>query len=96
MIKLKVLKMYDTNNVPDHILEEMKEVSLKMIKALTPLFQEHDANIAMAAINWAHAILIKELVIDDAEELMNAAKTSAICLVNNVEFLGTIKSDEKD
>ena len=86
MAKLKYIAAHKVENVPDHILEEMQILAMKIGEALGPLIEESEPNIALGALNWVHASLIKRLVSDDPEEIDKAAKITAVSLMKNIKI----------
>lgn len=91
MAKLKYIAAHKVENVPDHILEEMQILARKMGDVLRPLVETSEPNIALGALNWVHAGIIKRLVSDDPEEIDKAAKITAISLMKNIEMLKNMK-----
>ncbi len=87
MVKLKMLSMHNIESMPDHILQEMQDFSLKLIKATLPYVEETSPNIALAGLNWMLPCMIKNLVTNDPEELRKAAKMSCVMLLKNMEIL---------
>ncbi len=87
MVKLKMLSMHKTENVPDHVIHEMQEFAVKLGMTLQPLIDSVSPNIAMGALNWTLAAMLKHLVTNNAEELRKCAKMSCVMLLNNMEIL---------
>lgn len=90
-MKLKSLTGLEVNNIPDHLLEEIVQLSLDLSAATFPHFQGKSPNISLAAFAFLHSAIIRRLVVDDPEQLRNAARLSAKSLVDNLERL--IKKD---
>ena len=93
MVKLKLLSLHDTENIPDHLIHEMEEFSIKLLKHNMDLINSVQSNIALAGVGWMLPCLLKHLVTENAEELRKAAKFSCCMLLNNMEIL--IKEMEK-
>jgi hypothetical protein len=91
-VKLQYIEMYNTENVPDHILQEATDLSQELVKVVGPLMDKHGPNIALAALNFLHAATIKNYIVDREDALMHAAKNCAIALVKNCEFLSKLES----
>lgn len=87
MAKLKLLSRHKIEKVPDHIIEEMIRASADLVVKMIPLIDSMPPNIALNAIQWTNAVLIKHLVTNNPEELRNAAKWAAVELIKNVEKL---------
>jgi hypothetical protein len=84
-MKLKMVNLHNTNNVPDHIIEETEKTCQKMIKNLGPILNSTNPNIFLSAMNWIHASLILTLVTEEPEEIKKAAKNCSIGLIKNIE-----------
>jgi hypothetical protein len=87
MVKLKHIKMYNAKDVPDHLVQEVTALAVKMGIELQLLCKDIPPNLILSALNFTHAAMIKSLVSDDPEELKRAAETEAVTLLKNVEFL---------
>jgi hypothetical protein len=94
-VKLKYLKAYESQDIPDHIRHEIFKLSERMIQVLKPIIDMNNPNITLAAMNYVHASLVRMLVSDDEEELIKAAKLTAISLLKNIEALSNFNV-EKD
>lgn len=86
-MKLKLLSLHKTDDIPDHILQEMETLSRKMLIAVMPLVDSASPNISLSAINWLLPVIIKHLVTNNHEELRKAAKFSCQMLLANMEIL---------
>lgn len=89
-VRLKNIKMYDRDKVPDHILAEVDELVSLMITEFSEMTKDTHSNIVMAAINTFHAICLMEMLTE--RSVHEGAKTDAIVLVKNVEFLMSRKN----
>jgi len=94
MVKLKMLSRYKIEDTPDHIIEQINNSCMKLVVHMGPLIHQMAPNIALNAMQFANAIIIKNLVSDDPEELRKAAKWCAAELLKNVEAL--IKNAQQD
>ena len=96
MTKFDIIRLYKVENVPDHIIEEVKELVNKMGISLRDACKGHDFNIVLSAFNRFHAAMIVAMISETG--LNQAAKTEAIGLVKNIEHISgqTIwEEDEK-
>lgn len=87
MTKLKLLSMHKLDDVPDHIIEEMKHFSVNLSLAMIPCIDSVSPNIALSGISWTHCAMIKRLVTEDPEELRKAVRFSCKMLLENMEIL---------
>ena len=90
-MKLKHLKAYNTNDVPEHITQEINELSAILVQAIKPHLDGRSPNIVLCAFNFLHAGLLKMYVSDKREEIENAARLAAISIIKNVELLINLK-----
>lgn len=91
MVKLRNFQAYQTDRVPDHVLEEIHTLGTKMAIAFQPLIEDKSGNIVLASLNFLLASAIKHYVSDDAEQIRKAALTYAASLVKNIEMLMDMK-----
>jgi hypothetical protein len=91
VVKLKMLKFYKTEDVPDHILEEMTSFAEKLAVEISPLIMSVDPNIALAALNWVHVGIVKRLISEVEGEFEQAAKMTALSILKNAEILADKK-----
>jgi len=97
MTKLKLLRLYRTEDVPDHLLQEISDLCAKMVTAIGKVSKGHDSNMILSAYNRVHAAIICEIVAESS--IKDAAQTEAIALVRNIEHLSgqdvfTSKNDD--
>jgi hypothetical protein len=85
MVKLKFIT-FNTNDVPDHILEEVTSLAAKLGESIHKIIKQNPPNISLAAMNILHTALIKHMVKETPEELMKAAKACAESLIRNMEI----------
>lgn len=85
MTKMKIIRLYKAENVPDHIFQEVCDLVDKMSKTLSVCCENHEQNIILSAFNRFHAEMIVALVSEKGLE--EAAKTEAIGLMKNVEHI---------
>ena len=95
MVKMKMLNEYNMTNVPDHIREEFEIVLKKMAEAITPIVNEAHSNISLSAMVHLFAILFKQIISDDPEEIRKGAATCAKNFIKNVEFYTKVDIFEK-
>jgi hypothetical protein len=89
MTKLKNIKMYATEDVPDHIIEEINRLGETMLKALEPILINKPGNIVIACYTTIYASLLVNLISDEALE--EAAQNAAISIMKNIEFIAKKK-----
>lgn len=89
MIKLSMVRLYRTEDVPDHVIEEVNVMIGKLSKVLTETFMGHDSNIVLSALNRIHAGIICSMLTENG--LIAGAKTEAIGLIKNIEHISGIK-----
>jgi hypothetical protein len=96
MAKLKLIRLYKVDDVPDHIVQEVCDVVNKLGKHLSKACEGHEQNIILSAFARFHAGMICSLVSEN--DLENAAKTEAIGLIKNIEHMSgkTILSSDED
>lgn len=85
MVKLKHLKMYDTSEIPDHIMHQMTELAMLLLTEWQEMCKDTESNIALGAWNFAHAVVLVEFFQDTCAH--RGAKMSALSLIKNVEML---------
>lgn len=84
-MKLPYIKMYDMSEVPDHIAEEISELSVAILSSMVDLFKDKDPNMILGALNFAHAFMIVHCGSADEKELEKLIKMSAVSLYKNAE-----------
>lgn len=85
MKKLRLIRLYRDDHVPDHILHEVTDLMDKMAKSIAPILNDKDTGVCLSAINRLHAALIVHFLTKDG--LAEGAKTEAIGLIRNVEHI---------
>jgi hypothetical protein len=90
-MKLKYLKMHDLSDVPDHVIEELRQMAMSMIENLNSITKGKNANLVLGAMNWVHAAVINNVV--SPEEVEKCGLMSAQCLLKNVEMLVDIRKN---
>lgn len=85
MKKLRLVRLYRDEHVPDHILHEVLDLMEKMAKSIAPLMNDKDTGICLSALNRLHAALIVHFI--TKEGLRDATTTEAIGLIKNVEHI---------
>lgn len=66
------LKLYNQDDVPDYIIEQIRELSIEMVEALQPLIEKSHPNTTLAAISWVHAAIIGNIVVDKKDQIEKA------------------------
>ncbi len=87
MVKLKNLSGKSVEDCPDHLIQEIQDLSIEIGKAIMPVICDKHANIVLSALNFVHCGIIKKLVTDDREQLENAVKNESIGLWKNMQVL---------
>ena len=67
----------------------------KMAEAITPIVNEAPSNISLSAMVHLFAILFKQIISDDPEEIRKGAATCASNFIKNVEFYTKVDIFEK-
>ncbi len=93
MTRLKRIGLYNAEDVPDHIIQEVEELNIKLAKAITDACYGHSQNILIAALNRTHAAIICTLV--TKEGLREAARSEAIAIMQNIEHMSGVKIMER-
>ena len=83
--KLKMIRLYKTEDVPDHILEEITSLMNAMLDKIGEATVGHDINVIVSAFNRVHAALIVSSMTEDG--LLKATRTEMIGLMKNVEHI---------
>lgn len=86
-MKLKSLKITATEDVPDHIVQEIIATATKMGMPVFEIANSQEPNIALAALSWVHASLIHHLISEEEGELERAAKCYAMQLMHDIELI---------
>ncbi len=94
MTKIKMIKLYKTDDVPDHIIQEVTNLVDRIAKAVGRVCEKEHPNIILSAMNRFHALVINGLVAESS--LKEGAQSEAICLVRNVEHISGIKIFESE
>jgi hypothetical protein len=91
MVKLKHLKAYDRNTIPEHIVQEVDDLIEKLAVAVAPFVVSIDSNIILSAFNRLHAGIIVTLISEKHEEIRNATLQEVKGLIGNVEDITGVK-----
>lgn len=84
-----MFRMYNINDVPEHIIEEINEVIQNLAVAFGDIIHGKDFNIAMSALNLFHASSIVHFC--EKDHLKQCVETEAIALIKNVEHISQEK-----
>lgn len=66
------LKLYNQDDVPDYIIEQIEQLSLEMIQALYPVIEQSPPSAVLSAMSWVHAALIGTVVVDKKDQIEKA------------------------
>jgi hypothetical protein len=94
-MRLKHISLHKPKDIPDHVLEEIKDVAIEMGKLIHPILHTKHPNLCLAAFAWLHAVTIRELVSDDPEQVRKCAVLECKALLSNIEFLLSVDSEMK-
>ena len=85
MPKLRIVRLYKTDEVPDHLFQEVLDLVNKIGESLNECLKDEDPSIVLSAFNRFHACMIVSLITEKG--LKDAAETEAIGLMKNVEHI---------
>jgi hypothetical protein len=94
MTKFKIVRLYKTDDVPDHIVEEVNQLVEKLGRAFEAPCRDHDQSIILSAFNRFHAALICSMVTEAG--LAEAVKTEMVGLGKNAEHMSGQKIFRED
>jgi len=83
-MKLKSIEIHKVENLPDHIVQEVHDLSNKLGEAVYDLCIQNPSNIVLGALNWTHAAMTNHLVVETDEAIELAARQQAAALYNNI------------
>ncbi len=86
-MKLRNLSGIKTENAPDHILQEIQNLTEEIGKILLPILRKHNPNIVLSALNFFHVSMIKLLISDNRKELERAVILEGEALFENMKIL---------
>lgn len=86
MVRMKMINLYKTEDVPDHVIEELKAVIAKIYTALAPIGATTNTNLMLSATNHFMAMLVKMYISENPEEIKRAALNLARGFLGNVKF----------
>jgi len=86
MVKLKHI-LVNRDDLPDHVIEEVKDATLRISTALIPIIPTISPNILLAALGDFFTCLIVHTVNEEPENLRKAAMMNAEALVDGMERL---------
>lgn len=95
-MKLTSVEMYRTEDLPDHVVQEVEDLAVKITKAIAPATHNVSPNILLGALNWVHACVANQLVIDDDKALENASSQQARALYNNILHARKVSKSNKE
>lgn len=87
MAKLKNIRLYNADKVPDHLFQEVVDFTEELNLAFKTLLTNSDVgnHIILSALTRFHAAVLVAMVTD--EGIISAARTEAIGLIKNIEHL---------
>jgi hypothetical protein len=86
MVKMKMLSLHKTENVPDHVIEELKSHIMKIMQAVIPVVDGVNNNLNLSAMNHIMAMMVEMYISENPEEIKRAALTLAKGFLGNVKF----------
>lgn len=95
MTKLRLIRLYNAGDVPDHVLQEVMDLTTQIAHDISESLIGHDGGVILSAFNRFHASMICAMVSESG--LKEAARTEAIGLIKNVEHMsGQSVLEDKD
>jgi hypothetical protein len=96
-MKLKGTEIYNTEDVPDHIIQEIIALSMKMGN---DVYDKHlhsaPPNIILGALNWVVASVTNELVAENDAAMEKAARQQAKAIYGNIMHCYNIRKKMKE
>lgn len=86
MVRMRMVNLYKTEDVPEHIIEELKALIMKMMKEIAPVIEDVNCNLILSAINHIQAMMVQMYISEKPEEIKRAARNLARCFLGNVKF----------
>lgn len=86
MVRMKLMNLYKTEDIPDHVIEELKALILKMMEAIAPITEKTNCNLTLSAMNHILALMVKMYISEDPMEIQRAALNLAKGFLGNVKF----------
>jgi hypothetical protein len=87
MVKLRTIQAYELEKVPDHIRQQVENLSIQMATQMAELCSNYEPNICLACIPWVMAALLRSFIVEEEAEVKNATLNIAIAVIRNMEFL---------
>lgn len=99
MVKLKAFQSHKEEDIPDHILQEIIDLTHQMALSIQPILEsECDPNVLLVAMGRLFAGIINHFVSDDDEEKLKAAKLYSANLAYEImrvhEYKKSLKNDK--
>lgn len=94
MGKLKYISTAKTEDLPDYIIQEIHDLCEKLGETIAPLLFKVNPNVSLAAFNWIHAVVIKQLISNDPQEVDKAVKLTCLSLTKNIEILKNLQEED--
>jgi hypothetical protein len=89
-MKMKLIG-FNSDDVPDHVIEEFNNCVLKLLNALAPTIENMPPNLVLGAMNLLYAELFCHLVVENPEEIKKGATYLAKALIQNIEKISNVK-----
>ena len=86
MVKMRMVNLYKTENVPDHIIEELKDFIMKLMRQIAPVIENADCNLILSSMNHILAMMVDMYISEDPQEIKQAARNLARGFLGNVKF----------
>jgi len=99
MVRMKMVNLYKTENVPDHVIEELKDLIMKIMKQVAPVIENTNCNLILSAMNHIMAMMVEMYISEKPEEIKRAAQNMAIGFLGNVKLytgVDVMKVEETD
>ena len=95
-MKLKSVEIYKSDDVPDHILQDVHNAAIEIGEAIFDICMKYPSNITLGALNWTHAAMTNHLVVDTDEAIENAGLQQAKALYNNIKHCRAVRKEEQE
>ncbi len=96
-MKLKRTEVYKVEDVPDHIIQEVIALAMKMGK---DVYDKHlhtaPPNIVLGALNWVIASVTNELVEENDAAMEKAARQQSKAIYGNIMHCYNIRKKMKE
>lgn len=93
-MKIKQISTYKTDDVPDHLFQEVLDLGKEIHIALEKVCEDKHPNLIISALNFVMAVITKECISDDLNEQRKAAIYQAQALIGNIAMLNKAPIEE--